>query len=96
MMNHQRMDTIRQIWLYLFSVFLLMEWIRPVSEFTDTGYTYGFLLFIVCSLILHFFSVHWLFRFLLLILLYDNFYPIRIILMYHFGLLPGSMIMFPS
>ena len=63
MMNHKRMETIRQIWLYLFSIFLLTEWMRPVVQLTDTGYTYGFLLFILFSLILHFFSVHWLFRF---------------------------------
>ncbi len=36
-------------------------------ELTDTGYTYGFLLFIL-FLIFHFFSVHWLFRFVLLVL----------------------------
>ena len=66
MMNYKRMDIIRQIWLYLFSIFLLTEWMRPVGELTDTGYTYGFLLFILFSLVLHFFSVHWLIRFFLL------------------------------
>ena len=65
-MTHTWIETTRQVLLYLFSFFLLTEWMRPLSELTDTGYTYVFLLFIVFSLILYFFSVHWLVRFALL------------------------------
>ena len=54
----------RQMLLYLFSLFLLIEWIRPLSELTDTGYTYVFLLFVIFSLLLHAFSVHWPVRFI--------------------------------
>jgi transglutaminase-like putative cysteine protease len=56
----------RQTLLYVFSLFLLIEWIRPLAELTDTGYTYVFLLFIILSLFLHAFFIHWLVRFIVL------------------------------
>ncbi|MBS4175865.1 DUF4129 domain-containing transglutaminase family protein [Bacillus sp. FJAT-49736] len=44
------------ILLYLFSFFLLWEWIRPLETITDTGNVYLFVLFIFMSLALYIFN----------------------------------------
>lgn len=55
-MNKQRVATFI---LYLFSFFLLWEWLRPLEESTDTEYTFIFVIYIAISLFLAFLSVKW-------------------------------------
>lgn len=45
--------------LYLLSFLLLWEWIRPISQVTDTSYLYLFVGFAGLSLLLYFFEVNW-------------------------------------
>lgn len=47
-----------KIILYFFSFILLWEWIRPLEQLTDTGYTSFFLIFISISLAFSFFQVN--------------------------------------
>lgn len=51
--------------LYIFGLLLLTEWLRPVAELTDTGNIQVFILFVIFSLALHYFRIHWLVRFIL-------------------------------
>ncbi|MGV3465501.1 MAG: transglutaminase TgpA family protein [Heyndrickxia sp.] len=43
--------------LYVFSFFLLWEWIRPLETITDTGNVYLFVLFILMSFALYMFNI---------------------------------------
>ena len=52
--------------LYGFGLFLLMEWLKPIGQLTDTGNILVFILFVILSLLLYYLGVHWFFRFLLL------------------------------
>ncbi|MFJ8247926.1 transglutaminase domain-containing protein [Peribacillus asahii] len=66
-MMPKRIENTIQLFIYVFSFFLLTEWMRPVSELTDTGNMKVFILFIILSLAVHFFSLHWLARSVVLI-----------------------------
>ncbi|USK60215.1 transglutaminase domain-containing protein [Peribacillus asahii] len=66
-MMPKRVENIIQLFIYVFSFFLLTEWMRPVSELTDTGNMKVFILFIILSLAVYFFSLHWLARSVVLI-----------------------------
>ncbi|MGE7768395.1 DUF4129 domain-containing transglutaminase family protein [Peribacillus sp. NPDC096540] len=52
--------------LYAFGLLLITEWLRPVEKLTDTGNIVVFVLFVIFSLLLHYFHVHWLIRCILL------------------------------
>lgn len=47
------------ILLYLFSFFVLAEWLRPLEVSTDTAYSYIFFIFIGVALALKYFQVEW-------------------------------------
>jgi transglutaminase-like putative cysteine protease len=44
---------------YLFAFLLLWEWLRPLQKFTDTSYTFVFVLFIGISFFLTFMKARW-------------------------------------
>ncbi|MFE4897621.1 DUF4129 domain-containing transglutaminase family protein [Peribacillus butanolivorans] len=48
--------------LYTFGLLLITEWLRPVEKLTDTGNIVVFVLFVIFSLLLHYFHFHWLIR----------------------------------
>ncbi|WP_110926607.1 DUF4129 domain-containing transglutaminase family protein [Bacillus massiliglaciei] len=52
--------------LYGFGILLITEWLRPVNELTDTHNISVFVVFVVLSLVLHYFGVHWVLRFVIL------------------------------
>ncbi|MEK3889729.1 DUF4129 domain-containing transglutaminase family protein [Bacillus sp. FSL K6-3431] len=45
--------------LYLFGFFILAEWVRPLSEITQTGGLHYFLLFIAFSALLNYLQLRW-------------------------------------
>ena len=51
--------------LYIFGLLLITEWLRPVEKLTDTGDILIFVIFVVFSLVLHYFRIHWIVRFIL-------------------------------
>ncbi|MFJ7747606.1 DUF4129 domain-containing transglutaminase family protein [Peribacillus sp. NPDC097295] len=51
--------------LYVFGLLLITEWLRPVEKLTDTGNILIFIIFVVFSLVLLYFRVHWIVRFIL-------------------------------
>ncbi|HZH62182.1 MAG TPA: transglutaminaseTgpA domain-containing protein [Metabacillus sp.] len=48
---------------YVFAFVLLWEWLRPLGEFTDTGNTFIFVIFIGVSFLMTFFHTKWYFTF---------------------------------
>ncbi|MFJ7832221.1 transglutaminaseTgpA domain-containing protein [Peribacillus sp. NPDC097284] len=51
--------------LYIFGLLLITEWLRPVEKLTDTGNILIFIIFVLFSLLLHYFGIHWFVRFIL-------------------------------
>ncbi|HEY2420106.1 MAG TPA: transglutaminase domain-containing protein [Neobacillus sp.] len=51
--------------LYLFGFLLLWEWLRPVEQLTNTHHIGTFILFLLISLLASFFSVKWIWQFLI-------------------------------
>ncbi|MDQ0273301.1 transglutaminase domain-containing protein [Cytobacillus purgationiresistens] len=65
MTNPNGYNRLSTLVLYVFGFFLLWEWIRPVEQLTDTSNAWVFILFLVMALMLDFFSIHWIVRFVL-------------------------------
>ncbi|MFJ7850877.1 transglutaminaseTgpA domain-containing protein [Peribacillus sp. NPDC097206] len=53
------------VFLYIFGLLLITEWLRPVEKLTDTGNILIFIIFVLFSLLLHYFGIHWFVRFIL-------------------------------
>ncbi|MEH7158527.1 transglutaminase TgpA family protein [Neobacillus drentensis] len=49
--------------LYIFSFFLLWEWLRPIEQLTDTDHIEMFIIFIIISFALSFFNVKWVWKY---------------------------------
>ncbi|MFD9628306.1 DUF4129 domain-containing transglutaminase family protein [Peribacillus muralis] len=62
----ERLQRFMHIILYVFGLILLTEWLRPVDKLTDTGNIYIFVLFLIFSLLLHYFRIHWSIRLILI------------------------------
>ncbi|MGM7685221.1 transglutaminase TgpA family protein [Cytobacillus sp. Hm23] len=61
MIRQDELFNVRNIVLYLFSLFLLWEWLRPLTLITDTGSISLFLVFLVICLLLLYFRIRfWL------------------------------------
>ncbi|UII56317.1 transglutaminaseTgpA domain-containing protein [Cytobacillus spongiae] len=61
-MEQKRTRDLPTLFLYVFSFFLLWEWLRPVELLTDTSYIGVFLIFLSGSLLLFFLKVHAILR----------------------------------
>ncbi|MGE7604650.1 DUF4129 domain-containing transglutaminase family protein [Peribacillus sp. NPDC097675] len=60
-----KMERWMSVLLYAFGLLLITEWLRPVEKLTDTGDILIFVVFVVLSLLLHYFRIHWIVRFIL-------------------------------
>ncbi|PJN90441.1 DUF4129 domain-containing transglutaminase family protein [Bacillus sp. mrc49] len=62
----EKLQRYMHIILYIFGLILTTEWLRPVDQLTDTGNIFIFVLFLIFSLLLHYFQLHWSIRFILI------------------------------
>ncbi|MDM5450945.1 DUF4129 domain-containing transglutaminase family protein [Peribacillus simplex] len=62
----EKLERFMHVLLYIFGLLLITEWLRPVDKLTDTGNIIIFVLFLIFSLLLHYFRVHWSIRFILI------------------------------
>ncbi|SIS08571.1 protein of unknown function [Peribacillus simplex] len=62
----EKLERFMHVLMYVFGLVLITEWLRPVDKLTDTGNIIIFILFLVYSLLLHYFRIHWSIRFILI------------------------------
>ncbi|AOH53073.1 hypothetical protein ABE28_001795 [Peribacillus muralis] len=60
-----KLERFMHVILYIFGLILITEWLRPVDKLTDTGNVFIFVLFLIFSLLLHYFRIHWSIRLIL-------------------------------
>ncbi|MDM5219905.1 DUF4129 domain-containing transglutaminase family protein [Peribacillus sp. NJ11] len=63
----EKLERFMHVLLYIFGLLLITEWLRPVDKLTDTGNIIIFVLFLIYSLLLHYFRIHWSIRIILII-----------------------------
>lgn len=52
----EKLERFMHVLLYIFGLLLITEWLRPVDKLTDTGNIIIFVLFLIFSLLLHYFA----------------------------------------
>ncbi|MFF2501495.1 transglutaminaseTgpA domain-containing protein [Peribacillus sp. NPDC058075] len=62
-----KLESFMHVLMYVFGLLLITEWLRPVDKLTDTGNIIIFIVFLLYSLLLHYFRIHWSIRFILII-----------------------------
>ncbi|CAH0209438.1 DUF4129 domain-containing transglutaminase family protein [Peribacillus simplex] len=62
----EKLEKFMHVLMYVFGLVLITEWLRPVDKLTDTGNIIIFILFLLYSLLLHYFRIHWSIRFILI------------------------------
>ncbi|MFE4813641.1 DUF4129 domain-containing transglutaminase family protein [Peribacillus simplex] len=62
----EKLERFMHVLMYVFGLVLITEWLRPVDKLTDTGNIIIFILFLLYSLLLHYFRIHWSIRFILI------------------------------
>ena len=62
----EKLERFMHVLMYIFGLLLITEWLRPVDKLTDTGNIIIFILFLLFSLLLHYFRIHWSIRFILI------------------------------
>ncbi|WP_411739411.1 DUF4129 domain-containing transglutaminase family protein [Peribacillus sp. S4] len=62
----EKLEKFMHVLMYVFGLLLITEWLRPVDRLTDTGNLIIFILFLLYSLLLHYFRMHWSIRFILI------------------------------
>ncbi|MBO0999079.1 DUF4129 domain-containing protein [Bacillus sp. SD075] len=62
----ERLEGFMHVIMYVFGLLLITEWLRPVDKLTDTGNISIFILFLLYSLLLNYFRIHWSIRFILI------------------------------
>lgn len=61
----EKLERFMHVLMYVFGLLLITEWLRPVDKLTDTGNIIIFILFLLYSLLLHYFRLHWSIRVIL-------------------------------
>ncbi|GAB6259381.1 DUF4129 domain-containing transglutaminase family protein [Peribacillus sp. NPDC055009] len=61
-----KLESFMHVLMYVFGLLLITEWLRPVDKLTDTGNIIIFIVFLLYSLLLHYFRIHWSIRFILI------------------------------
>ncbi|WP_285769078.1 transglutaminase domain-containing protein [Peribacillus sp. SI8-4] len=62
----ERLERFMHVILYIFGLILITEWLRPVDQLTELGNIFTFVLFLIFSLLLHYFRIHWSIRSILI------------------------------